>query len=96
VKSSKILLAILPNGEIVGWVTKPYTLHYKTHKPEKDGLFYERVFEPIIRIGKRGRVSSNKNTSLFIGWSFLTNKMNALGTTNTCIINFSLNVPFVF
>nr|QWW93011.1 RNA polymerase beta' subunit [Cyathodium smaragdinum] len=38
---------ILPNGEIVGEVTKPYTLHYKTHKPEKDGLFCERIFGPI-------------------------------------------------
>jgi DNA-directed RNA polymerase beta' subunit len=24
-----------------------YTLHYKTHKPEKDGLFCERIFGPI-------------------------------------------------
>nr|YP_009732843.1 RNA polymerase beta' subunit [Diphyscium foliosum]QHU77188.1 RNA polymerase beta' subunit [Diphyscium foliosum] len=38
---------ILPNGEIVGQVTKPYTLHYKTHKPEKDGLFCERISGPI-------------------------------------------------
>nr|QXE41167.1 RNA polymerase beta' subunit [Olea guangxiensis]QXE41254.1 RNA polymerase beta' subunit [Olea hainanensis] len=34
---------ILPNGE----VTKPYTFHYKTNKPEKDGLFCERIFGPI-------------------------------------------------
>ena len=38
---------ILPNGEVIGQVTKPYTLHYKTHKPEKDGLFCERIFGPI-------------------------------------------------
>ncbi|KAG6540783.1 hypothetical protein Mapa_017922 [Marchantia paleacea] len=38
---------ILPNGEIVGQVRKPYTLHYKTHKPEKDGLFCEKIFGPI-------------------------------------------------
>nr|YP_010475297.1 RNA polymerase beta' subunit [Corydalis balansae]UVH69584.1 RNA polymerase beta' subunit [Corydalis balansae] len=37
----------LPNGEIVGEVTKPYTFHYKTTKPEKDGLFCERIFGPI-------------------------------------------------
>nr|YP_010363641.1 RNA polymerase beta' subunit [Daphne aurantiaca]UNZ12907.1 RNA polymerase beta' subunit [Daphne aurantiaca] len=36
----------LPNGEIVGEVTKPYTFHYKTNKPEKDGLFCERIFGP--------------------------------------------------
>ncbi|KAL8249500.1 hypothetical protein R6Q59_006368 [Mikania micrantha] len=38
---------ILPNGEIVGEVTKPYVFHYKTNKPEKDGLFCERIFGPI-------------------------------------------------
>nr|YP_011012274.1 RNA polymerase beta' subunit [Phlomoides speciosa]WAS34871.1 RNA polymerase beta subunit [Phlomoides speciosa]WPW62594.1 RNA polymerase beta' subunit [Phlomoides speciosa] len=38
---------ILPNGEIVGEVTKPYTFHYKTNKPEKGGLFCERIFGPI-------------------------------------------------
>ncbi|KAK8917095.1 DNA-directed RNA polymerase subunit beta' [Platanthera zijinensis] len=38
---------ILPNGEIVGEVTKPYTFHYKTNKPEKDGLFCERIYGPI-------------------------------------------------
>nr|QFQ37796.1 RNA polymerase beta' subunit [Driessenia sp. Liu 674] len=40
---------ILPNGEIVGEVRKPYTFHYKTNKPEKDGLFCERIFGPIKR-----------------------------------------------
>nr|YP_009141276.1 RNA polymerase beta [Lathyrus clymenum]AIL55801.1 RNA polymerase beta [Lathyrus clymenum] len=38
---------ILPNGETVGEVRKSYTLHYKTNKPEKDGLFCERIFGPI-------------------------------------------------
>ncbi len=38
---------ILPNGEIVGRVLKPHTIHYQTHKPERDGLFCERVFGPI-------------------------------------------------
>nr|YP_009435667.1 RNA polymerase beta' subunit [Lobelia thermalis]ATG25669.1 RNA polymerase beta' subunit [Lobelia thermalis] len=38
---------ILPNGELVGEVTKPSTFHYKTNKPEKDGLFCERIFGPI-------------------------------------------------
>nr|YP_010191981.1 RNA polymerase beta' subunit [Evolvulus alsinoides]QZN05623.1 RNA polymerase beta' subunit [Evolvulus alsinoides] len=38
---------ILPNGEIVGEVKKPYTFIYKTNKPEKDGLFCERIFGPI-------------------------------------------------
>ncbi|KAL2892574.1 DNA-directed RNA polymerase subunit beta' [Bienertia sinuspersici] len=38
---------ILPNGEIVGEVIKPYTFYYKTNKSEKDGLFCERIFGPI-------------------------------------------------
>ncbi len=37
----------LPNGDIVGQVTQPHTLHYKTYRPEKDGLFCERIFGPI-------------------------------------------------
>nr|YP_010274159.1 RNA polymerase beta' subunit [Cyclocodon lancifolius]YP_010392215.1 RNA polymerase beta' subunit [Cyclocodon axillaris]UJP67278.1 RNA polymerase beta' subunit [Cyclocodon lancifolius]UPX07823.1 RNA polymerase beta' subunit [Cyclocodon axillaris] len=38
---------ILPTGELVGEVTKPSTFHYKTNKPEKGGLFCERIFGPI-------------------------------------------------
>lgn len=38
---------ILPNGETVGEVRKPYTLHYKTNKLEKYGLFCEIIFGPI-------------------------------------------------
>ncbi|KAG5615118.1 hypothetical protein H5410_014942 [Solanum commersonii] len=38
---------ILPNRELVGEVTKPYTFHYKTNKPEKYGLLCERIFGPI-------------------------------------------------
>nr|YP_010392058.1 RNA polymerase beta' subunit [Cyananthus lobatus]UPX07667.1 RNA polymerase beta' subunit [Cyananthus lobatus] len=37
----------LPTGEVVGEVTKPSTFHYKTNKPENDGLFCERIFGPI-------------------------------------------------
>ena len=38
---------ILPNGEIVGEVTKPETINYRTFKPEMDGLFCEKIFGPI-------------------------------------------------
>jgi DNA-directed RNA polymerase subunit beta' len=38
---------ILPNGEVVGEVTRPSTFHYKTDKLEKDGLFCKRIFGPI-------------------------------------------------
>nr|AWD77896.1 RNA polymerase b'-subunit [Odontosoria chinensis] len=37
----------LPNGDVVGQVSQPHTLHYKTHKPERDGSFCERIFGPI-------------------------------------------------
>jgi DNA-directed RNA polymerase beta' subunit len=37
---------ILPNGEVVGRVTNPDTIDYKTHKPQRDGLFCERIFGP--------------------------------------------------
>jgi DNA-directed RNA polymerase subunit beta' len=37
----------LPNGSVVGEVTKPETINYRTLKPEMGGLFCERVFGPI-------------------------------------------------
>ncbi|WP_448561130.1 DNA-directed RNA polymerase subunit gamma [Trichothermofontia sp.] len=36
----------LPNGQVVGEVTKPETINYRTLKPEMDGLFCERIFGP--------------------------------------------------
>ncbi len=36
----------LPNGVVVGEVTKPETINYRTLKPEMDGLFCERIFGP--------------------------------------------------
>nr|WOA02349.1 RNA polymerase beta' subunit [Gloiopeltis furcata] len=38
---------ILPNGQVVGEVTKPETINYRTLKPEMDGLFCERIFGPV-------------------------------------------------
>ena len=37
----------LPNGQVVGEITKPETINYRTLKPEINGLFCERVFGPI-------------------------------------------------
>ncbi len=37
----------LPNGNVVGEVTKPETINYRTLKPEMDGLFCERIFGPV-------------------------------------------------
>ncbi|MEB3884985.1 DNA-directed RNA polymerase subunit gamma [Lyngbya sp. CCY1209] len=36
----------LPNGQVVGEVTKPETINYRTLQPEMDGLFCERIFGP--------------------------------------------------
>nr|YP_009541865.1 RNA polymerase beta' subunit [Neogoniolithon spectabile]AYR06074.1 RNA polymerase beta' subunit [Neogoniolithon spectabile] len=38
---------VLPNGQIIGEVTKPETINYRTLKPEMDGLFCERIFGPV-------------------------------------------------
>ena len=50
-KIKKVRLSIATNEDIISWssgeVTKPETINYKTHKPEKDGLFDERIFGPI-------------------------------------------------
>lgn len=38
----------LPNGKIIsGQILNPKTINYQTLKPEKDGLFCERIFGPI-------------------------------------------------
>nr|AWI68690.1 beta subunit of RNA polymerase [Pseudopediastrum boryanum] len=38
---------VLPNGKVFGEVTNANTLHYKTFKPHKGGLFCERIFGPL-------------------------------------------------
>jgi len=47
-QSLKILLA--GKNDIMGWsygeITKPETINYRTLRPEKDGLFDERIFGP--------------------------------------------------
>nr|YP_010564979.1 RNA polymerase beta' subunit [Hyalomonas oviformis]UZA61983.1 RNA polymerase beta' subunit [Hyalomonas oviformis] len=37
----------LPNGKVIGKVMNANTLHYKTFKPVKGGLFCERIFGPL-------------------------------------------------
>ena len=37
----------LPNGQVIGEVTKPETINYRTLKPEMNGLFCERIFGPV-------------------------------------------------
>ena len=47
---SKITIGLASPEEILensfGEVTKPETINYRTYKPERDGLFCERIFGP--------------------------------------------------
>lgn len=46
-----VRLAVASPGDILDWsygeVTKPETINYRTQKPERDGLFCERIFGPV-------------------------------------------------
>src|ERR1700744_6172948 len=46
-----VRLAVASAKDIEDWsygeVTKPETINYRTQKPEKDGLFCERIFGPV-------------------------------------------------
>lgn len=46
-KMKKWALRRLPSGLIIGLVTRPDTLNYRTLKPENGGLFCQRIFGPI-------------------------------------------------
>jgi len=41
----------LPNGQVVGEVTKPETINYRTLKPEMDGLVLREDFWPFQGLG---------------------------------------------
>lgn len=41
-------LRVLPNNKIVGEITKADTINYRTFKPERDGLFCERIFGSVM------------------------------------------------
>src|SRR3954463_2164227 len=46
-----VRLAVASPEDILDWsygeVTKPETINYRTQKPERDGLFCERIFWPV-------------------------------------------------
>ena len=46
-----VRLAVASRDDILSWsygeVTKPETINYRTQKPERDGLFCERIFGPV-------------------------------------------------
>ena len=59
----------LPNGKIIGQVTNANTLHHKTLKPQKGGLFCERIFGPLkdfeCACGKNQKPSDDKQQKIF-------------------------------
>jgi len=46
-----VRLAVASPEDVLKWsygeVTKPETINYRTQKPERDGLFCERIFGPV-------------------------------------------------
>ncbi len=46
-----VRLAVANSEDILDWshgeITKPETINYRTQKPERDGLFCERIFGPV-------------------------------------------------
>src|SRR6476469_7980226 len=46
-----VRLVVASTSDITDWsygeVTKPETINYRTQKPERDGLFCERIFGPV-------------------------------------------------
>ncbi len=47
----KIRIGIASGTDIIGWshgeIKKPETINYRTFKPERDGLFCQRIFGPV-------------------------------------------------
>ena len=62
---SKITIGLASPEEILenssGEVLKPETINYRTYKPERDGLFCERIFGPIKTMN-----AIAVNTSVFV------------------------------
>jgi len=55
----------LPTATIIGEITRPDTLNYRTLKPEKDGLFCERIFGPTVDwICSCGQTKERSNFSI--------------------------------
>ena len=69
---TKIAIGLASPEEILehssGQVLKPETINYRTYKPERDGLFCERIFGPV-RI--TSAIAVNTNASV-IKVSFVT------------------------
>ena len=62
---SKISIGLASPEEILenssGEVLKPETINYRTYKPERDGLFCERIFGPVMTTSA---IAANTNGSV--------------------------------
>ncbi len=88
IKKSEIIenvrLSLATTEDIRSWtsgeVTKPETINYKTHKPEKDGLFDEKIFGPVknyrcASCGKKHKRSDEGKKCTSCGESIIESKM---------------------
>ena len=61
-----IRLSLASPAQIRSWsygeVTKPETINYRTLKPEKDGLFCEKIFGPQKKSRRRQKRPSRNST----------------------------------
>ena len=64
---SKITIGLASPEEILersyGEVLKPETINYRTYKPERDGLFCERIFGPVKDYEESTNASVTKASS---------------------------------
>lgn len=79
---SKISIGLASPEEILehssGEVLKPETINYRTYKPERDGLFCERIFGPVkdyeCHCGKYKRIRYKGIVVIDVEWKLLIKK----------------------
>nr|ALO63150.1 beta' subunit of RNA polymerase [Chloromonas perforata] len=85
----------LPNGKIYGEVLNANTLHHKTFKPQKGGLFCERIFGPLkdfeCACGKIDKSSKQSQTFFMVAPPQESSK----NKTNVEVNSSSKNPPLV-
>ena len=65
-----------------GEVTKPETINYRTHKPERDGLFCERIFGPVtmnVLVVNTNAFAIKASSATVVAWKWLRKKYAAKG-----------------
>ena len=87
---------MLPNGKILGEVMNANTLHHKTFKPQKGGLFCERIFGPLkdfeCACGKPMKLLQKKDDKLINAKQDLTK--NGDKSSNVKKINHEIDSPY--